>query len=611
MTSFARALGPSSRSTVRDRVVPILLSLLILLIIPFNFADDNFGSDARSYFSHATTILFNGDLSYSNDLRVEPKHPYGASLWFVAVAYPFSRLDLAHEHPIAHDRSMMGGSWTFFGLLWASPLAFMLGFVLTDRAARNLGLQPRRELLWLLLVGGGVGGIWAHFSYLHSHAVEFLSVSLVIYLSSLAARADAPVAARAAFLLPFAVAFGLMVRSQNIGLFLLPVAVHVLSRAFDPEASAATLSVRRISAPLVGSLIAGWALIAANLRFYGRPYPTILGTYGADMFATAPTVIVDRSAPISEASAPASEAPAAAWEAWGGELIALADRGLGIALWYAERISEVPGFLLTLATTAEFGLLWWTPSLVLGPLTAVIVLLSRATNGGISARQRAIGILAVSAVYAVPLAVVFRWQSFGGGWGYRYLLSTLPLSTLLMFALLNRLAMRQRVAVTAFLVAAALFSVLSQVFFYTTSEFRPEPGAINTFGKSTNNSLPSLGRDVLRASVTPEAWAAAFAGRATGFLGLQLVGEARAVGLLESVGLADSFRYSVDEALAVVGALPDRVRWAYNVTLLAFPLLHYWLMRPPRLADRVRGRFRSCRAARLQSYQGDESTALP
>ena len=580
------------------RAAPSSLALLVLLIIPFNFADQNFGGDAKSYFSHATTILFNGDLSYENDIRVTPPHPYGASLWFAGVAYPFSRIDVAQRHPIVENRAEMVGSWTFYGFIWASPAAFMLGFVLIHSAMRRLGLHPSRVLLWLLLVGGGVGGIWAHFSFLHSHAVEFLSISIVLSLSVLLARANPTVAQRAAFYLPIAIAFGLSVRPQNIGLILMPFVVHALSDVLSPQATRSGISARRLSALLGGSAVAGPALLLGNLRFYTQPYPTITGTYGADLFSSAPTVL---RRDMAEQSALV------------GETVAIIDRGFGIAFWYGERILEVPNFLFTLATTAEFGLLWWTPALVIGPLSAAFVLLRGGPSVEMKWGRRSIVLAAVIAVYSVPLAVVFRWQSFGSGWGFRYLLSTLPISIVFVFALLDRIGPRKRSALRAFLVATALFSVLSQVFFYTTAEFRHVPDALklNSFGRMTDKSFPGLARDVLRASASPEVWMAAFSGRSTGFLGLQLVGEERAVRMLEVAGLSNSFRYSVDEALAVVGALPDRVRWAYNVTLLAFPLLHYWLMRPPRLAERVRGRFRSFRAVRLQSSQGDGSTALP
>ena len=577
---------------MQSRLLLAAISVVVLLLVPFNFSDANFGSDAESYFSHATTILFNRDLSYENDLRVEPKHPYGASLWHAAVALPFALVDVAQDHPIVEDRTQMVGSWTFFGMLLASPLAFAAGFLLLHGAMRELGVARSRELLWLLLVGAGAGGFWSHFNFLHAHAVEFLSVAAVTNLAASVRSADQLRSRRSLILLPFALAYSLAVRPSNVGLLLLPLAIIVLREALDKAPEKSWRNTRVLAYGAVATLVAGSLLFTGNMLFYGQPYPTVTTTYGADLFRGAP-------APLAELAGAASET------------IGLIDRGLGIALWYAARILEVPSFLFTLATTAEFGLLWWTPVLLIGPLASVVILLGRGPDSRLSWKRRMLGLIAVAAVYAVPLAVVFRWQSYGSGWGYRYLLPTLPLSIVLVFALLKRLQPRQRAILRIFLISTALFSILSQVFFYTTVEFRPQPGTLNTFGRADNNSLPRLGFDVLRASVDPRAWGAALAGRATGFVGLQLLGEVRAVGLLQMTGLSESFRYSVDEALAVVGALPDRVRWAYNVTLLAFPLLHYWLMRPPRLADRVRGRFRSCRAARLQSYQGDESTALP
>lgn len=581
---------------LRSRLLLAAISFVVLLLVPFNFSDANFGSDARSYFSHSTTMLFNRNLSYENDLRVG-KHPYGSALLHAAVALPFALVDIAQNHPIIEDREQMVGSWTFFGMFLASPLAFAGGFLLLHGAMRELGVARSRELLWLLLVGAGVGGFWSHFNFLHAHAAEFLSVAAVTNLAASVRSADRIRSRRSIILLPFALAYSLAVRPSNVGLLLLPLAIIVLHEALDQAPEKPGPSSRVFTPVAVATLVAGSLLFAGNMLFYGRPYPTVTTTYGADLFRGAP-------APLAELAGAASEGAAS-------EAIGLIDRGLGIALWYAARILEVPSFLFTLATTAEFGLLWWTPVLVIGPVSAIVILLGSGPGSRLGLKRRMLGLIAVAAVYAVPLAVVFRWQSYGSGWGYRYLLPTLPLSIVLVFALLKRLQPRRRAILRIFLICTALFSILSQIFFYTTVEFRPLPGTLNSFGRATNYSLPRLGLDVLGASVNPRAWGAALAGRATGFLGLQLLGEARAVGLLQMTGLSESFRYSVDEALAVVGALPDRVRWAYNVTLLAFPLLHYWLMRPPRLAQRFRGRFRSCRVVRLQSSQGDESTALP
>lgn len=572
-------------------------SFIVLLLVPFNFSDRNFGADAQSYFSHATTLLFNSDLSYENDLRVRPKHPYGASLWIATIALPFALIDSVQEHPIIEDRSTMVGSWTFFGMLLASPLAFVAGFLLLYGALRELRVARSREFLWLLLVGAGVGGFWAHFNFLHAHAVEFLSVAAITNLAARVHSEDFGRAQRSAILLPFALAYGLAVRPSNVGLLLLPFAIIVLGEALG-RAPGQALRHRGTSVSLLASsLVAGGLLVAGNVLFYGQLYPTVTTTYGRDLFRAAPSPISDV---IGESATGSLSTP-----------IALVDRGLGVGLWYVERIAEVPSFLLTLATTAEFGLLWWTPVLVIGPLSAVVILLGRGPAVRLVWRRRVLGLIAVGTVYAIPLAVVFRWQSYGSGWGYRYLLPTLPLSIVLVFALLKRLSSRKRAALRTLLIATALFSILSQVFFYTTAEFRPEPGVINTFGRAGNNSLPRLGWDVLGASVDPRAWAAAFAGRATGFLGLQLIGEDRAVGLLQLTGLSESFRYSVDEALALIEVLPDGVRWAYNVTLLAFPLLHFWLMRPPRLPDNVQQRFRSRWTLPIQSLNGKTSEAQP
>ena len=570
----------------------VAASLIVLLLVPFNFSDKNFGADAVSYFSHATTMLFNNDLSYENDLKVRPKHPYGASL-IAAVALPFARIDVARNHPIVEDRSAMVGSSTFFRMLLAAPLAFAAGFFLPYGALRELGIARSRELLWLLLVGAGVGGFWAHFNFLHAHAAEFFSISAVVYLAATLHSEDRGRVRRSAVLLPFALAYSLAVRPSNVGLILLPLAVILIGEALG-RASGHALRRRSTSVCLLGSsLIAGGLLVAGNVLFYGQPYPTVKTTYGSDLFRSAPSPTADV---IGESAAGSLGTP-----------IALIDRGLGVGLWYVERILEVPSFLLTLVTTAEFGLLWWTPVLVIGPLSALFILCGRGPVDGLGLKRRLLGFVAVGTVYAIPLAVVFRWQSYGSGWGYRYLLPTLPLSIVLVFALLSRISSRKRTALRTLLIATAVFSILSQVFFYTTAEFRPEPGAINTFGKADNNSLPRLGWDVLGASVDPRAWAAAFAGRATGFLGLQLIGEDRAVGLLRLTGLAESFRYSIDEALAVLDALPTGVRWAYNVTLSMFPLLHFLLMRPPRLPSGAQKRLRPRRTPSIQSQRGKAS----
>jgi hypothetical protein len=155
----------------------------------------------------------------------------------------------------------------------------------------------------------------------------------------------------------------------------------------------------------------------------------------------------------------------------------------------------------------------------------------------------------------------------------------MPLSILLVLAFLDRIPKNRRRTLEHFLAVTAIFSIVSQMFFYTTGEFRPVPGTVNSFGKADNNSLPGLGFDVLRGMFSLQAWAAAFAGRSTGFLGLQVIGEYRATRLLTEFGLDDAFRYSIDEALDMVRDLPDAVRRAYNLAILGVPAVHLFLVR--------------------------------
>ncbi len=508
-------------------------------------------------YSHATTLLFNGDLSYDNDLRAQPKHPYGASLWFAAVSYPFSRIDVAQGHPIVTDRTAFQGSWTLFGMSFASLLAFAAGFILLVGSLSRMGVGMSRGQLWLLLVGAGLGGFWAHFNVLDSHAVEFLSVVCIIVAA--AASGAKPRAARAAsFFAPCAVAFALTVRPSNVGLLLLPLAVVWLQRV---RGRAVKRSVRF---GLAGWLCAGVLLMAGNMAFYGQPYPTLQGVYQVDLFRDAPVIVSDYDA-LSNGVV---------------SVVKVVERPFSILAWYGQRALDIPSFLAHIGTTPEFGLLWWTPVLILGPIAAALLFFrgeARANN--MSWTMRSVGFLAVTAVYAGPFAIVFLWQSYGSGWGFRYLLSAIPISLVLVFAYLERIPARLRAGIVRLLIVSALFSIASQIFAFTTAEFRPVPGAINSFGESTSNSLPALGFDVLRAILRPEAWAAAFAGRSTGFLGLQFLGETRAVGLVTAFGLDDAFRYSVDEALAIVRELPDGLRWAYNIAILAMPLLHLMLIR--------------------------------
>ncbi len=561
----------SERSLGSVGVITVFLT--VLLLIPFNFVSQSGGGDAGSYLSHATTLVFNGDLSYDGDVAIQPKHPYGSSLWFAAVALPFSFIDRAQDHPIASDRSDRVGSWTLFGMSFASLLAFAAGFLLLAASLRSLGVEVSNRLLWLLLVGAGIGGFWAHFNVLYAHAVEFLSVALIIYAASLNAAVRCSVRL-VSFLAPLAVAFALSVRPSNVGLLLLPLAVVHLRRLRSMPA------VRSRVFSLAGWLVGGLGLVAGNQAFYGQLYPTIRSTYGEELFRDAPSLAAGTN--IGSANALAA--------------LEVLERPLSIGLWFGQRVPEFPSFFATAIFGSEFGWLWWTPVIVLGPIVAVLLFLrpdKQARHVPLS--SRALGLFAVAVVYGVPFLVVFRWQSWASGWGYRYLLSTIPLSLVLVFVYAERQTVRRRAMVRRFLIASAVFSILSQVFFYTTAEFRPVPGAVNSFGRATNNSLPGLGIDVLRAVFSPGAWAAAFAGRSTGFLGLQVIGEARAVRLLSMAGIDGAFRYSVDEAIAIVNGLPNRIRWAYNIAILSVPMLHLRLIRGSQ-----RGVFRS-RLVRLRS----------
>src|SRR6185437_9374678 len=104
--------------------------------------------DAGSYMSHAFTMGLDQDLNYSNELSVfpggcmnargtSPQHPMGPGILAAPFVAAFSVLDRGVDHPVLRDRAAYIGSWSYFGIQFATVFYFLFGIALYQVALRR------------------------------------------------------------------------------------------------------------------------------------------------------------------------------------------------------------------------------------------------------------------------------------------------------------------------------------------------------------------------------------------------------------------------------------------------------------------------------------------
>jgi hypothetical protein len=473
--------------------------LLYLLVIGLSFNKHDYfyrtsKADSGSYMSHAFTIGLDGDLNYENEFsaladcpggggddqgcpcmnpaRTSPCHPMGPGLMAAPFVAAFSVIDRLNNHPVLTNRLAYLGSWSYFGIQFATAFYFFSGIALYQLALRRW-ISPLTVAL-AVLSSGILWYVTYRFSF--GHAYEFFDLALLTAgCVGLCSATDRWQQRGLVVVIAVATFLAIMVRWVDYGLLAVPLMV-VLTHYLIERAG------RYRRALLLGYVgVAAGAVMVAVFHFYafGVLWPTSDYFYGE-------TIEENIRNPLPY------------------PLL------LSLLLSVTMNLTNLP----LLVFSSEFGLLYSFP---LFPIAILTMLFMWARNFMDEPLPWTLWALAVGFCVSVPLALVLLWETTASAYGYRYLLSAIPALILSAAVFLNSRKIENSygrngewtdgvigliLSLAGFL---ALVSFVAQIGFEKVAGFTLGP-QINVFGVKHLASARGYMDAVFAALLNPSAW---------------------------------------------------------------------------------------------------------
>lgn len=450
-------------------LVVLLLGLVSISISPAILLKER-GVDYLSYMSHGLTLGIDGDLDYSNELVVlrdycmnaaakRPCHPIAPGLFSAPWVALGAIVDRITNHPIIENRQRFQGSWSYFGLVFASSFWVFVGLTAYISAIRRLvGAIPRS--LFVASILGSSMIVYTVILPVNPHAIEFFALALCFWGTSIAIR---PKHKAERFFGEVITALGIgavvAIRPADLNAILLPVLMILAAITINRHnKSASTPSPGETSRVALRVWlymgIASLPLLIYNYFAYHSVFPSPKHLYGKHMKNTLPK-------PFQEGD-------------WAGGV-----------MYFVEKIPNLGKVLFS----SEFGMVYTAPMMTFGALFIMLWWAFAARNG-----ERKLLSIGTFLYIGIPTAIVLHWQTVASSYGFRYMLGTIPIGVLGLslfwwswqhnkgIASTGKLAVYRAVWIAFILLVGV--SIVSQFFIGITPELSFQVGK-NVFGVFT------------------------------------------------------------------------------------------------------------------------------
>jgi hypothetical protein len=486
MTAVAHDELPSRDRTVRGlvdaRVLTALAAyfLVYIVVIGLSFYQQGLLSgvvpyDGVSYLSHSMTLGLDGDLDYRNEASVllaegrmnpsgtAPPHPMGPGILAAPFVAAFSLIDRANGHPVVTDRTAYVGSWSYFGMQFATVFYFLAGIALYQIALRRW-VSP--FIVAVAVVSAGLL-YYVTQQFAFGHAYEFFTLALLtatclgLCHTNEQWQIGALVVAIGA-----SIFLALMTRWVNYGALAVPLLTIMTHYLIERQGR-----YRRALLLSYAGVVGGLAAVALfHLWAFGIVWPTPEYFYGSTL------KVPD---------------------------------GLALPLVAIERLANVPLLLFS----SEFGLIWTFPVLPMAAVAAAFLFLRHVRKD----MSWALWAAAFTWCVGVPLVIVLLWQTTASAYGYRFLLPAMPAALLGMALFLNARILDERYGrdgawaagvlplTLLFLYFLGFVSFLAQMGFDKLDGFTIYP-QVNVFGVEHTTSARGYMDAVFGAIARPSQW---------------------------------------------------------------------------------------------------------
>jgi len=465
----------------------IVIVLLLFLRIDYRFKNNiECCSDEYDYFIHASTIVEDFDLDYSNQELRDFKYTYGsksAPVGFVGTGIltaPFLFIGKILNRIFNENINEYIFNFQIFTYSMSSVIYFLFSYIYLFKTMKLMGGSINKYNLLLLFTSSGLV-YYAFERFGMTHVFEVFTITILIYC--LVKYYLSKEQALIKLLIPPLIFLSFLVRMSNFYIFLIPVIVKkILNKKFKINKS--LIKDKYFIASLIAS-----AIFYVNLliSIYGRFILNPQKIYG-DTRST--------------------------------------EEYFGTLSSFPSTFIDIFNSSLNVLFSFEFGLFWLSPILFYGTLKSLFLL----------KEFKEIENWLIFLCFAQNFVIIYLWQSAASSYGFRYLFTLIPLCFFLMFA------SDTNEKIKFYLLFFSIFSLLGVMFFESIPLTQLSlSNELNSFGRSIRYVQPEYVKGVVLALFSFDSYLIIFT---TSFLGatifkflLILFGKNPLIQILSNVGL--------------------------------------------------------------------------
>ena len=445
-------------------LLKILIITVLLTFLKIDYRYDytiNCCSDDFDYFMHASTIALDFDFDYSNQFdgqvsykkfgKQTPIGFVGSGIFSAPFLYIGNLLDLIFN--IDQKSQILNFKLYFYSL--SSVIYFLIGFIFLYKFFELTETKPKKNKLFIFYFVTGLP-YFAFERYSMTHVYEVFSIIIIIYLSGLCYSDSKKNKTFFEILIPLFLLISFLTRMSNFYIFLIPIIVKKLY--FNDTYYNISKKFSFILSSFISLII--YYLISNEL--YGKMILNPAEIYGNNENYIEKYVV-------------------------NNSLI--------------EFLISFLNTIKILLFSYEFGILWFTPIVFFGFITSIYILI----------KNKDFVTFVILVCYLFNFGIIHIWQSTASSYGFRYLFSLIPLSTIIVLKYIKNSK------IIYFITLMSIISIVLLLFFETNYNTQLSTDyIINSFNNFVRYSQPNYLPGVIEAMFSLNSYLIIFS---TSFLG--------------------------------------------------------------------------------------------
>lgn len=476
-----------------------LSSILFLIFFKGKFFSPNYlyVGDPLYYISHLSTIIFDFDLDYTNEISISliedsfdvisntpldnkiPPSPIGTSLIASIFSIPFALMDRIMNNDILDNRHSYQSSFLILGFLTGTIISFFIGIFSYLRTMRITTDNPDYIFCTLVILGSGI--LYYVFNTpIYSHVYEFAVLSLVLLFSIKLTR---NFTYTNMLIVTFLLFLNLITRYNNFNILILPIIIFLIESFKNNTFLIFYNKLIKLTILIILSF-----LISNILTLY---------LYDAFIFEFSKIYSTDSVNKIYP-------------------------DGHNLRNHLFTFLSNLKN-LHILIFGFENGIIFSNPIILLSFIIFPFIIYKINKERKNYVLTIFIVFLLIS-YYVFSLSIALNWRSTAGSYGYRYLLNLLPLSIYLIFLSSRYLKKKGYKLLKLIIILLSLNSFCSQLFTDTTPKLSSK-NQINSYGIERDMVYKNYNLNIYKELLSHKLYFTTFSKSALGLASAQLLND--------------------------------------------------------------------------------------